>query len=334
MNAEKTNNPDTPKKPRTTKWWPIAIIALATPLIVSALYFEIGGSTTPDEANQSDDHNITAMVERLENRLDDNPADGEGWLMLGRSYSVMNRPNDAVDALTNAHLILGDTPEVLLEYAQALASARDQPSFSGRPAEMINQALEQAPNNPQALWLSGLAAAESGEYATAKTRWEQLLALQPPNSEDARIIRQNLEDIQARLGQENTESTTVAEADTASTPSNPSLKISVSLAPELANQVQPQDPVFIFARATGGAPMPLAVVKKQVSDLPITVTLDDSQSMMPGHSISTQDNVELVVRVSKSGDVSARSGDLQATTKTVAVATDSEIPLIIDTVIP
>lgn len=323
---------ENPGKRRHTRYWPIAIVAVAMPLVAISLYLEIGSNkSTQETTGQQPPASVEAMVAGLEARLQSTPEDGLGWLMLGRSYSVLGRPDKAVSALSQARRILGDTPPVLLEYAQALASRREPPSFSGRPAKLIQQALAQAPDDPQALWLSGVAAAERGSYSAAEQHWQKLLALQPPNSEDARIIQQNLDAIRKEIGGntadiENTKTGT-QEAAAAS------LVVTVKLAPKLVSRVQPQDTVFIFARATGGSPMPLAVVRHQVSELPLTITLDKSNSMTPSRSIADQKQVEVVARVSKSGDVRATAGDLQTAPQTVAVNGKTQVSLVIDTIV-
>lgn len=326
------NMQTTPTKQRSTRYWPIAIVALALPLIAVSLYSEIGGNKSQQATTkQQPPASVEAMVAGLEARLKKTPEDGPGWLMLGRSYSVLGHPKKAIAALSQARRILGDTPPVLLEYAQALASRREPASFSGRPAKLIQQALAQAPNDPQALWLSGVAAAERGNYAAATQHWQKLLALQPPNSEDARIIRQNLEAVRKQLAG-NTADTKNTKPDTSNTAAA-SLVVTVRLAPKLKDQVQPQDTVFIFARAVQGSPMPLAVVRHHVSDLPLTITLDNSNSMTPSRSIADQKQVEVVARVSKSGDVRATAGDLQTNPQTVAINGKTPVSLVIDTVV-
>ena len=105
-----------------------------------------------------------------------------------------------------------------------------------------------------------------------------------------------------------------------------SMMVTVSLSPEMAKKAAPEDVVFIFARATQGPRMPLAIVRKQVKDLPATVVLDDTQAMSPGMNLSSAPEVVVVARVSKSGDAKAQNGDLEGTsaplkagTKAVAV---------------
>jgi len=100
-----------------------------------------------------------------------------------------------------------------------------------------------------------------------------------------------------------------------------SLKVTVSLSPALAKKAAPNDVVFIFARAVQGPRMPLAIVRKQVKDLPVTVVLDDSQGMSPEMNLSSVPEVIVVARVSKSGMASPQAGDLEGTSASVKVGT-------------
>jgi cytochrome c-type biogenesis protein CcmH len=319
---------------RSPARWPAAVAAVLVPALAVGLYLEIGGggeALHTGARQQAGPQSIEAMVRRLETRLRDNPDNGEGWLMLGRSYAVMGRPQEAVEALGMARRLLDDDPEVLVEYAQALAAVRGGESLAGRPAELVDLALEKAPNHPRALWLSGLAAAERGDYRIAAARWQRLLAQQAPNSESARLLQQSLEAVRARL--EDDDAGAVTTASTAEAPAAASVRVHVSLAPELRDRVDADDTVFIFARAPGGPPMPLAVVRRRVGDLPATVTLDDGDALMPGPAISARETVAVVARVSRSGDATARPGDLEAQAHTAAVTGGDTVSLVIDSIV-
>lgn len=317
------------------RWWPAAVTAVTVPLVAVALYLEVGGGGAAlDGEGRTGAPDIEVMVQRLEDRLEDQPDDGEGWLMLGRSYAVMGRPEEAVRALSRAQRLLGDTPDVLVTYAQALAATREQQSFRGRPAELVDRALEQAPNHPQALWLSGVAAVEGGDYETAADRWKRLLTQLPPDGEDTRVVRRNLEAVRERMGGAESQAAGPRSAMNEPAPSaDAALRVDVTLAPGLRERADPGDTVFVFARAVNGPPMPLAVVKRRVRDLPATVTLDDSASMMEGRGISGHDRVTVIARISKSGDAAARPGDLESGARTVPVAGDEAVPVTIDTVV-
>ena len=120
-------------------------------------------------------------------------------------------------------------------------------------------------------------------------------------------------------------------ADTATTPTakkspvhaGASLKVAVSLSPAVAKQAAPDDVVYVFARAVNGPRMPLAIVRKQVKDLPTTIVLEDSHDMGQGMTLSSAPEVIVVARVSKSGMANAQNGDLEGMSAPVKKGTKS-----------
>jgi cytochrome c-type biogenesis protein CcmH len=112
------------------------------------------------------------------------------------------------------------------------------------------------------------------------------------------------------------------------------IPVTVSLDPSLAGQAAPDSTVFIFARAVQGPPMPLAVVRKQVKDLPVTVTLNDSLAMTPAMTISRFGQVTVGARVSASGNAMPQSGDLEGSQSPVSVANPGTVAITIDHKVP
>jgi cytochrome c-type biogenesis protein CcmH len=106
--------------------------------------------------------------------------------------------------------------------------------------------------------------------------------------------------------------------------------VQVSLAPELQTAVAPTDTLFIYAQAVSGPKMPLAIVRKQVADLPLTVTLTDAQAMMPNMKLSNFAEVKLLARISKSGNAMAQPGDLIGTIESVATGDQTRHSLVIN----
>jgi cytochrome c-type biogenesis protein CcmH len=116
---------------------------------------------------------------------------------------------------------------------------------------------------------------------------------------------------------------TVPAAKKSSTKAGATLKVAVSLSPAVAKQAAPDDVVFVFARAVNGPRMPLAIVRKQVKDLPATIVLEDSQGMSPEMTLSSVPEVIVVARVSKSGMANAQNGDLEGMSAPVKKGTKS-----------
>jgi len=350
--VEDAGDPDSSAPaPQRSRRWIVAAVALLVPALAVGLYAQVGGGPAAlniarsGGSSASDDGNarhedIEAMVRNLAERLERNPDDGRGWLMLGRSYTVMERYEKAVDALAEARERLGDRPDVLTLYAQALAMTREPRSLAGRPGELLDKALEADPDQARALWLGGVAAAERGSYRVAIERWQRLLDKQGENGPGADVLRDNIAAARARLegagaaGSASREAGGTAPRDPASgSAAKAEIEVRVSLAGELAGRAAGSDTVFVFARAVDGSPMPLAVVRLRVSELPAEVTLDEGDAMTPRRSLADFDRVSVAARVSRSGGVRASRGDLEAVPREVDVRGDEAVSLRIDTVV-
>jgi len=279
----------------------VAYSVLAVPLVALGVYFAVGNPAVivlEDDA-QATQRQIEAMVERLAARLKENPDDVEGWKMLGRSYSVLGRFRDAIDAYTRAAARAPRDADVLVDLADVLAMANGQ-RLAGDPEKLVERALQIDPKNLKGLALAGTAAFDRGDFARAAALWERMLPLVAADSEDARVVRENVAQARAKAG---------AAVKLAGT---------VSLSPKLKGKAAPDDIVFIFARAAEGPRVPLAVLRKQVRDLPVSFSLDDSMAMAPGMNLSGFARVVVGARISKSGGAAPQPGDLQGASAVVA----------------
>jgi len=111
------------------------------------------------------------------------------------------------------------------------------------------------------------------------------------------------------------------------------LKGTVTITPALAKKVSPSDTLFIFAQATRGPKMPLAIVRLQAKDLPATFSLNESMAMAPAFKLSNFKEVNLVARISRSGRAVPASGDLQGIVKNVKVGTSKKTDIVINEVL-
>ena len=232
------------------------------------------------------------------------------------------------------------TPSLLLDYAYALAAANGD-IYAGRPAVMINEALSKEPDNPKGLWLAGMMNFQSGNHTQAIRNWTLLRERVEDGSEDAKLLdafiaraTENVPEnvIAAQNNSGRPEPATVDTDNQATTSAG--ITVLVALDSRLTGSAGAEDTVFVFARAVEGPPMPLAVVRKQVKDLPFRVTLDDSQAMMPAMTLSRFPKVIIGARISKSGDATTQSGDLQGISDAVATDTDEPVSIVIDQVVP
>jgi cytochrome c-type biogenesis protein CcmH len=298
------------------------VVGIAVPLFAIGTYLATGnlGGLDPldPHAGAPDAAQVEAMVSRLAAKLRENPDDGEGWKLLGRSYAALGRYTDAVAAFAKAAQLAPRDAQLLADFADVLAMARGE-KLSGEPEKLIERALEIDPRNLKALALSGTAAYERKDYARAAATWSRMLPLVPPDSEDARMISANVEEARklAAIGGK----------------AHPGVRGTVRLSDRLKKDVKPEDVVFVFARAAEGPAIPLAVVRARASDLPLKFSLDDSLSMAQGMTVSAHPKVVVTARIAKSGKPQASAGDLQGASK--PVANDAAgIEVVIDSVVP
>ncbi len=315
--------------PTASGRWAAIAVGVAIPLLAVGIYWQIGAhhlvEGVPQQAADSGP-SVEEMILRLAQRMEEDPSDPEGWVMLGRSYLVMERFAEAADAYAKAHELLGDQPQILADYAEALSMAAGA-SMAGRPLELIKQALRLDPENTKALWLAGVAAYQGGEKGSAVAIWRKLSSLLPPESDNARVVNNSIARVESELSQGSTE-------NSAGSASDALVRVEVALADTLRDKASPEDTVFVFARAVQGPPAPLAAVRFRVKDLPLTITLDDSQAMVANRLLSSQKEVTVSARISKSGNPIAASGDLQGSSSPVSVVSGELVKLTIDQVVP
>jgi cytochrome c-type biogenesis protein CcmH len=312
--------------------WIVYVLALGVPLLAGALYLTLANyqaishsaemAVDPDTLKLAE---INKMVDGLAEKMKNNPDDAQGWLMLGRSYKFQQQYPKAVDAFANAYHLLGDQAEVMLLYADALAYASDK-NLAGKPTELVFKALALEPDNMNALWLGGMAKAQQGDPVAAIKLWKKLAALLPPGSD----AQQEIQGLLAKIESEAHQAAAQPEAKQQADIPVVVIDVQVSLAPELQKSASPGDTVFIYAQALSGPKMPLAIVRKQVSDLPLTVSLNDSMAMMPNMKLSNFANVKLLARISKSGNAVSQPGDLIGVIDQVALADKGKHQIVIN----
>ena len=248
---------------------------------------------------------IGTLTQGLAERLARQPDDAQGWAMLARSYNVLGRYDDAVQAYRRATALIKDDPQLWADFADALAMTRGR-SLAGEPLTLVKRALALDARNLKALYLAGSAAFERKAYREALTHWELLQRAGPPDSEFVMQVGGAIEEARSLLG----------EASPVATPApNPIAAVirgRVSLRPDLAAQANPDDTVFVFARPTQGGRMPVAIVRKTVRDLPFEFVLDDSTAMSAQHRLSAQARVSVGARLSASGQATPQAGDIEA----------------------
>ena len=242
-----------------------------------------------------------------------------------RGYAVLPTLVPAVIVvLTSAVALRPTDAQVLADYADSMA-VNNNMSLAGEPMKWVTKALQADQNNLKALALAGTDAFMRKDYAGAVKYWQRLVDVGPPDSDYVREIAGGLKEARA-LGGLPADAKAPALAAPVSGNSQPALTgktVSgvVSLAPALAKQAAPDDTVFILARPTAGRGMPVAILRKKVSDLPIQFSLDDSSSMSPAATLSAAGTVVIEARISKSGNAMRQPGDLAGQSASVPVGT-------------
>ena len=334
-------------KPERSGRWLTLLIIPAIPLCAVLLYQLMGSAELIDQIQQArisqtqpaqqpsqPPGSIEDMVAKLAERLQQQPDDLKGWVMLARSYAIMKRYSESEAAYATALRLGGENADLLTDYADAMVMA-DGGAFNDESAALLTRALELEPDNLKGLWLAGHWKNQSGAYQEAIDYWQRAAAKLPPDSKDVAVITGQISELQAKLGIDAEPAPApAASVAAAGAGQGASLTVQVTLDPNVAATAAPQDTVFIFARAAQGPRMPLAIVRTQVKDLPATVTLDDSMAMTPQMVLSKFDQVTVGARVSKSGGAMPVSGDLQGMVSPIDTQTSEPIRVTIDSKVP
>jgi cytochrome c-type biogenesis protein CcmH len=328
-----------------------ALVAGALPIAAVLIYVALGnfdafsGGATAGRHDVSPEQ-IAKMIKELEGRLEKDPGNAEGWSILARTYYQLNRFPEATRAYEHAAALNPNDAQLLADYADALAAAQGG-TLQGKPLELVTRALAADPTQWKALALAGTEAFDRKDYAQAVVYWERMKASVPPGSQIAQSVDASIAEARelgglkaAALpappamakGPPAAAASTPAKAPVAGS-SDGSVAGTVTLAPALAASVSPNDVVFIFARAVQGPRMPLAIMKKQVRDLPIAFTLDDSMSMSPTTTLSSAGEVIVGARVSRSGQAIPQSGDVEGFSPPVRVGARG-VAVVIEKAIP
>jgi len=324
----------------------IPLVAIGVPLLAGLLYMKLGSldatnykpgmaATAPVAQNgavgaQGKMPPIEEALAMLEKKLEKNPDNTEGWFMMARTQMALKNYEKSTKAFRQLRRLTHDDPGVLVRMADSIAMQQGG-ALNGEPVDLLKLALDKDPQNIQGLWLMGMYEYQAGNGKGALDYWKKLEPQLAGEPESRKEIRGLIAKAAQMAGEpapvfaktEKTAATKVADGGT-------SIEVSVDLSPELKAKAAPDDTVFVYARAVSGPPMPLAVSRKKVRDLPVTVTLDDSMAMMPAMKISAFPKVRVQARVSKSGNAITQPGDFIAEEKVLDVKPGQKASLTID----
>lgn len=324
------------------------LVGVAVPVLAVALYFTFGmpeaiDGTAANRDNASMPSSIDEMVSRLEQRLQANPDDTQGWILLGRSYAALSRFEKSRDAYLEAVKRAPANAGILFNLTEVTAALQSN-SLVGEPETFLNLGLQLDPQSRHGRWLQGILAYQQGDSDKAVKLWEQLMA-EGDNTQEKELLMRFIQQAKGSTPEavaEETgaaaaapESATPGDSSGASTAADgPHITVNVRLADTLASRISDNDTLFVYAKAAAGPPMPLAIVRKTTADLPLRVTLDDSQAMMPQMKLSAFNQVIINARISKSGSAMPSAGDLQGVSKPLDPAQNPAVDIVIDSVVP
>ncbi|MEH6641042.1 c-type cytochrome biogenesis protein CcmI [Vreelandella glaciei] len=290
---------------------PVVMVAV---VVVSVLWYQQQGAegdlvllAVQQEVQNDPEGSLSMYIERMEEQAERQPDNPNVWSALFPVYRETGQMPKAVDALERLIEIEGRIPPLLAQLAQIRFFMAER-ELTDEVQALVDETLEQDPRQPTVLGLLGVNAFDKGDYEQAIDHWRRAIAnIEDPDTVDS--LREGIRVAQERMGIEPEE--TVGEGN--------GIRVRVALDEELAGRVDDDDTVFITARDIEGELPPLAVVRAQVSELPMTVTLDNTAAMSPQAQISQVQEARLVVRVSPSGQAMPQPGDLFGDLESVSV---------------
>ena len=287
-----------------------------------ALYEIVGTPAALDPQARAAPATLGDAIVQLQAQLARDPKQVDGWRLLGQALTTQQQLPQARDAYAKAAALSPDDPDVLVEAAQSRAMATSNRRFDNEAVALLQRALQAQPQHQRARWFLGIAQRQAGDDAAAANTWEALLP--QVDAKTAASLRPQIDAARAAAG--------LPPLPSAPATTNiPGLRVQVALAPDLASRIRLRGDasVFVIARMPGGPPMPIAVEKHSVQELPFEATLDDGDSPMPTQKLSSQREVEVVARLSASGEAMPQAGDFESQPVRVKLPADKPVELTI-----
>ena len=261
----------------------------------------------PPTDAESRKHSLGDFVRVLQARLQKEPGSAEGWFMLGMSYVQLDMAAPAQTAFERAWRLDPEQPR----YELALAQTRifsNEGQLDPMSRKLLEDVLQKEPDHEGAMLLLGLGAYRSGDYDAAITTLERLRSERAArHASGGPAGMQDVDSVLASARQKRDEARHGVVSASAAV-----IHVRVGIDRGLAGKFAPGDALYVFARALNGPPMPLAVVRRTAAELPLTLDLDDSQSMMPSRPLSSVPEIVVSARISRHGGPDPRPGDVEA----------------------
>ena len=245
------------------------------------------------------------LVRELEAATQTYPEKAEYWYLLGVQQVSLERYSEAADAYAQAYELVPGDISLLARQTEAEYIAADY-RLTESVKSLIDSVLEKQPNNSTVMGILGITAYRGAQYDAAVKFWERALSTLPPMSADAETMRASIAQAKIQMGE--TQAGTLVDSDQAPA-GGVSFAVNVMLADGLS--IPPETTLFVFVRQAAGPPMPIVVERTSVGVLPTQIVMDDSKVMIQGQSLANFPSIEVVARVSFSGQPTAQSGDFQ-----------------------
>ncbi|MCW0371518.1 tetratricopeptide repeat protein [Xanthomonas sacchari] len=306
----------------------LAVAILALGVATAALYALVGTPRALQAQNREAPRTLEDGVKQLQAALAKDPNRADGWALLGRSQMSLGHNAAAAAALARAVRLAPEQAPLLIEAAEARAMANPQRQFDDQALAWLQHALQLAPGSERGAWFLGIAQRQRGQDAAAAATWEALLPR--VDAATAAALRPQIDAARSAAGLPALP-TAGATAQPDKAPATAGLTVAVSLDPAFAARVRLRGDasVFVIARVPGGPPMPVAVQKHPLQALPLRVTLSDADSPMPTQKLSQLKQVQVIARLSASGNAMRQDGDLESAPVTVTLPATAPVELVI-----
>ena len=310
------------------------VLGLLVPLLTVALYQQVGtpeGLSPQTEASTSTtadgQHQMASAISELEQKLEQQPDNLEGLLLLGRSYRAMERYADAAKTFRRALTMDTENPAIQVDLAEAMTFAGGQPVFGEEAMELLQRAVATDPQLQKGLWLLGIAHAQRGENQPAIDYWQSLLSQLDPASDIAQTVSAQIQQLQP--------SSTPAPAPSSPMETVPEgISVQVNLDPGINSQLPGSATLYIFAHPPEGAGMPLAVQRINQPRFPLQSAIADANLLRPGNSLADFEQLKISARLSLSGNASPASGDIETEPVVHQQGDVTVIALLLDSIRP
>lgn len=306
-------------------------IALIIPVVSVFLYQQVGtpegiGVSGTPAAQEASDHTVTGagqineMVAMLENRLQQNPDDVQGWVLLGRTYKTVQQYGNAEAALASAAKLAPEDPLVLVELAEARLFVSGEPTINAEVRGMLERAVAIDPNQQKGVWMLGFAETQAGNHEAAIALWERLMTMLEPGSPMADTVQEQIDEARAKAG--------VPKQEPALPEGWQGIPLEITAEADIST-LPPTAVLYVIARDPNRPNPPLGVIRIDRPSFPANARLTDANAMMEAFPVSAVAEIQVFARLSMSGLPTAQAGDLQSETVMVNTGSSDKLSLVL-----